>query len=300
MQGMRLPAALLLSLLPALAFAGEPERYYPDDLGQDGRITLFPAFSPDGQTLYLTQSEGSPIWEYPQRLKRSTRTATGWSAPEPVDLGEPGRVDGASVSPDGRTLYLSWAPARPEADGGATNFDLFALDLTNAEARPEALGAVNTLRAGRVATLRYVNNEGSPSVDAAGRLYFFSERLDQGPGERDLFTAEPDGQGGFLAPTVVPLSTPQREGAPWVTPDGQRLFYAVAGECGGSDIVVSERTAEGWSAPRNLGCTVNGPGEEFGARLSPDGDLLFTSDRAFGDTPEGLLQVWWVEGWDAG
>ena len=293
---MRLVSAALLFLLPTAAMAGEPERFFPDDLGQNGRITLFPAITPDGQTLFITQSEGSPIWEYPQRLKRSTRTPTGWTAPVVVDLGEDARSDGGSVSPDGRSLLFSWAPAR---DDGAENFDLYALDLTGAQARPVRIEGVNTVRKGRVATLRYVNNEGSPSMDADGRLYFFSERLDQGPGERDLFTAEPDGEGGFEAPTALSLSTPQREGAPWITPDGKRLFYAMDGECGGSDIVVSERRGDTWSAPRNLGCDINSPREEFGARLSPDGDLLFTSDRAFDDTARGLLQVWWVEGWDA-
>lgn len=138
-----------MSLLPVVAWAGEPERYFPDDLQQDGRITLFPAFTPDGQTLYITQSEGSPIWNYPQRLKRSERTAAGWSAPDVVDFGEDARSDGGSV-----------------------------------------------------------------------------------------------------------------------TPDGQRLFFAMEVECGGSDIVVSERVGDTWSSPRNPGCDVNSPAEEFGAPVA--------------------------------
>ena len=64
-----------------LACAAEPQRFYPDDLQQDGRVTLYPAFSPDGRTLYIVQSEGPPIWKYPQQLKSSERAPDGWSAP---------------------------------------------------------------------------------------------------------------------------------------------------------------------------------------------------------------------------
>ena len=304
---------LTFVLLSCAAVAhADPVRFHPDDLGQDGRITLSPGFSPDGRTLYFAQSEGSPIWRYPQRLKTSTRTADGWTRPRLVPLPdapriagrkplEP-RVDFPSVSPDGRTLLFSWSVARAEfADRDIVeNFDLYSLDLTRPDAVPKRLeGAdINRLREGRARTLRYVNNENEPTLTRDGDLYFWSERFD-GLGERDIYVARGDGAGGFRDAEALPapVNSPGRDNGSFVTPDGRLMLmsYADRGGEGGSDIFLSVNVDGAWTEPVPLGPEVNGPASDFAGRITPDGrDLVFTSTRAFDDTPEGLIQVWTV------
>lgn len=279
-----------------------PRRFAPTDLGQDGRVTLTPAFTPDGNTLYFAQGECSPIWECPQRLKRSVRTATGWSAPERVALPGDGRVDYPSVSPDGRTLWFSWAQGRVREDGRVVHedFDLHTLDLTDPRAVPRAVdGAdINRARAGAVRTLRFVHNETAPSLTRDGDLYFWTERLD-GIGERDVYVARRDPRGGFR--TAVPLPPPVnsrgRDDGAWVDPEGTTMLvtYNGRGGSGGADLFVSRNVDGHWREPTNLGPLVNSPHDDFAARLTPDRrHLVFTSTRPFGDQPAGLLQVWTI------
>jgi len=305
---------LLLTLLlsSSTAHADGPQRFFPDDLQQAGRVSLAPGFSPDGNTLYFAQSEGSPIWKYPQRLKVSTRTYHGWSTPvlvplpvSPLDYSPP-RTDNPSVSPDGKTLLFSWSGARPEYAGRdiTENFDLFTLDLTDPDAIPQPIrGAnINAVREGAVKRLRYVNNENSPHLTRDGDLYFWTERLEnRGPdtGERDIYIAPSDNKGGFLAarPLSAPINSAGRDAGSFVTPDGRLMLmsYPDRGGEGGDDIFVSTKSDGLWSDPVPLGPEVNSPYADFGARLTPDRQtLVFVSTRPFEGTPEGLLQIWSV------
>lgn len=279
---------------PAMA-----ERYFPDDLEQDGRLALTPGFSPDGQTMYLTQGPCDRIGDCPQQLKVSQRTADGWTRPVLMAQVPGKRSEAASVSADGTTLYFSWSAARVRHAGKDVreDFDLYALDLTDPAARPQPIDEpdINRIRGGRVKTLRFVNNETAPVLTRAGHLYFWSERLD-GVGERDGFFARADGQGGFLPPEPLSVNSAGREDWFWTDLDETVLFFSSPdrGGEGGSDIFVAKRQADGsWGAPENLGPAVNSSADDYFARLTPDGrTLLFTSTRAFDGQVEGLGQVW--------
>ncbi|WP_271079245.1 TolB family protein [Aurantiacibacter sp. MUD61] len=277
-------------------------RLAPEALGQDGRITFSPGFSPDGQTMYFTRADCELIWECPQLLYRSQRTASGWSPAERVQLPQAeARAEWPSVSPDGSTLYFSWAPDRPRHAGENVyeDFDLFALSLSDAGAEPVALDNpdISRIRGGRIRQTRFVNNETAPVLTRGGDLYFWSERLD-GVGLRDIYVARGNGSGGFAAPIPVPgdINTAGENDGSWVTADGRVMLLStdvVEGE-GGADIFVSVLCEGEWSAPRNLGPEINTPDAEFAARITPDGEsVVFTSSRpteAGGES--GLYQVW--------
>ncbi len=277
-----------------------PQRFEPDALGQDGRITLTPAFSPDGSTLYFAQSECSPIWECPQQLKRSTLGPDGWTAPEAVPQTAGRRVDFPSVTPSGDALLFSWAANRPRhADRDVyEDFDLYRLDLRDPAARPVPLDEpdINRIRGGDVRQLRFVNNETAPVLTRDGDLYFWTERLD-GVGERDIYLAPSDGAGGFLRARALPepINSAGRDAGSWIHPDGKLMLmtYADRGGEGGDDLFVSTRTDGRWTRPVNLGPVVNSAASDFAGTISPDGTtLLFSSTRPFGAQAQGLIQVW--------
>ncbi len=70
---------------------------------------------------------------------------------------------------------------------------------------------------------------------------------------------------------------------PGVSPDGNRLFFVsdMPGGFGGMDIYVCDKTATGWSKPKNLGAEVNTPGNEVFPYMRNDGVLFFSSDKHF-------------------
>lgn len=279
-----------------------PVRFAPAELQQDGRVTLAASFTPDGQTIFFSQANCRLIWECPQNLRRSDLTEQGWSTARPVKLPQNARSEAPNVSPDGRMLYFSWSGKSPLHNGcdRTENFDLWQLDLTRPDALPVPVEGpdVVALRAGRVASLRYVNNETHPAVTESGNLYFMTERLD-GMGERDIYFAASGPDGSFLRaePLPAPINSAARDEGVWVNPAEtiMMMSYPGRGGSGGSDIFISFRTGENWSEPVNVGERINSSANDGSPRLTPDlQTLLFTSDRAFDGQREGLIQIWSV------
>lgn len=309
---MRFIIPLLITLIVASqAAVAETRRFAPEQLLQEGRVTLTPGFSPDGNTIYFAQSACSPIWQCPQILKVSSKTATGWSEPANVKLPAEGRADWPSVSPDGSTLVFSWSAVREELSSLdiRENFDLYTLDLNdeNAVPVPFVSGDINRPRAGALKTLRYMHNEAYASLTNSGALYFMTERPD-GIGERDIYVSRrgDNDTRQVAVPVTGPINSAERDDGVWVNADEtlMLLTYGNRGGQGGTDLFISRMTSTGWSKPVNLGADINTPYAEFGAKLTPGGQqIVFTSDRPFADQPQGLLQVWvadfdidqWVE-----
>lgn len=306
--GMILKLKTLLMLLAALAGPAysqtdaQAKRFAPGIVSIGGLVTLSPAFTPDGNTIYFPRANCPQIWQCPQLLYRSDFKDGAWQTAELVPgLGD-FRVDWPSVSPSGEKLIFSWTAPREAYDDLdiIENFDLYTLELGNSDARPSAIiGAdINRPRAGRLKTLRAFHVQSAGTMTENGDLYFWDERED-GTGERDVFVARSDGKGGFQDTQVMPapINSVGRDQFGWINPSGtvMLLSYPDRGGEGGDDIFISRRSGEIWSEPQPLGPLVNSPAYEGGARFTPDGkSLVFTSNRAFEGTPEGLLQVWTV------
>ena len=109
--------------------------------------------------------------------------------------------------------------------------------------------------------------------------------------------ALPEGNGGVImmsklvngkwsAPEIAPFSGQYTDWDPFFTPDGKKILY-VSNRPNGSeakgppdyDIWVVTRTANGWSAPENLGAPVNSPRPEYYPSIASDGTLYFSANR---------------------
>jgi hypothetical protein len=291
---------LLCLPLASVSVRAEPQRFAPDAISLDDTVTLTPAITPDGKTAYFSRADCERVWLCPQRLHVSHYENGAWTAARRLERLGDYRVDWPTLSVDGSTLVFSWTKPREtyaNLDIGE-DFDLYTLDLANPDAMPVPIdGAdVNRPRAGRLKTLRAFHVESVGTFTAAGDLYFWDEREDA-IGERDVFVAMNDGAGGLrkAKPLPAPVNSPGRDQFNWINPDGNvmLLSYPDRGGSGADDIFIARRQGEVWSEPVNLGPLVNSAAVDGGARITPDGEqLLFTSTRAFGDTDEGLLQVW--------
>jgi Tol biopolymer transport system component len=96
-------------------------------------------------------------------------------------------------------------------------------------------------------------------------------------------------------PEVAPFSGQFNDAGPALSPDGKHLFFASDRPAPGKaaekspqpgqpdiDLWMMDRTADGWSAPRNLGTPVNTPAVEQSPAVAADGTLYFASSRPGG------------------
>ena len=129
-----------------------------------------------------------------------------------------------------------------------------------------------------------------------GLLYFGSNRPG-GPGGIDIYVSAqlPDGSFG-PASLVTELSSPQNDQRPAVRFYGLELFLFSdrVGTLGGNDLWVATRetVADAWSAPVNLGPTINGTsGEAQGYLASGRETLFFVSGRPGGVGSQDLYMT---------
>lgn len=81
---------------------------------------------------------------------------------------------------------------------------------------------------------------------------------------------------------VAPFSGSFSDIDPFITPDGERLYFSSIRPVAGAsqtdiDLWMVERTAQGWSEPIHLGPEVNSPDDELYPSASADGTLYFAS-----------------------
>jgi len=176
---------------------------------------------------------------------------------------------------DGRTLYFT-ACNRPEIKGPC---DIWTGQVENGQVREVK------------AILDHPNSESWESqacISCDGRvLYFASNRLG-GLGGTDIWVSVKQKDGSWSSPTNLgaPINTDKDEESPFISNDGNRLFFSSTGHMGfgGQDIFMSTFDKyRGWSNAFNLGSKINSPFEELGFVLTADGlSGFFASDRPGG------------------
>jgi outer membrane protein OmpA-like peptidoglycan-associated protein len=127
-------------------------------------------------------------------------------------------------------------------------------------------------------------NEGVQTVSQDGELLMFTicNRPD-GMGSCDIYYAFRTAQGWSAPRDLGPrVNSPYWDSQPCLAPDGRELYFVSnrPGGLGGSDIYVSTLSDDGsWGSPRNLGPSVNTPGDESSPFIHADGQTLyFASD----------------------
>ena len=230
------------------------------------------ALSPDGRTLYFTKRT---IWPYFSVICVSHLVNGRWNEPEIASFS--GRYPDATptFSPNGNTLYFA---SRRPADSASTlrrDYDLWAVDRHGNEwSEPRHLPAPINTNA----------NELSPSLTTAGVLYFVTDG--QPP---QIVRAEPDGS-GWSEPVAVGADSTSYELGVTVSRDERYLVETVLGRPDAlgtaegiyqrGDLYVRQRRDDGrWSELRHLPAPINSAAEEGSPSLTPDGRLLFTSER---------------------
>jgi Tol biopolymer transport system component len=193
-----------------------------------------------------------------------------WLAPAVLPFSGQYNDADPALSPDGKILYF--ASSRPLSAGAQEkDWDIWAVDRTaSGWGQPSRLNAPVNSQAMEV----------YPSIAGNGTLYFSSSRL-VGTKAGGIFRAVP---AAGLYPNVEVFDerivSEYGGGDVFIAPDERTIIFSSsrAGGYGNSDLYVSFRSVDGaWTAPQNLGPTINSPYQEYCPSLSPDGKYFFFS-----------------------
>lgn len=214
-----------------------------------GSVNFNPAVSYDGNTMVFTESRGLE-----NAIFYTIKDRGVWQVPIEItgQLGNARDCHATSLNADGTELYLY----------KLDNFDgnIYVSRLVNS-----AWTKIKKLN--RNINTRFYESHAAISYDGK-RLYFTSNRPG-GQGELDIYVSERGsgdnwGRAVNLGPTI---NTPFNEDTPFITEDGQTLFFASEGHnsMGGYDIFKSNMVDGSWLIPENLGYPIN----------TTDDDLFF-------------------------
>lgn len=276
------------------------EIFEPNVISNLNRWTFTSSFSKDLQTLCVV-SWGNPDLSIKQttmqKLYQNRKVDGKWSVPVEVKETSGHRVDWCHYSPDGRFFLLSYTKPHSKQYNFPNAKDFVDFDIwiapTNEKGevdwknfKPIDSGDINRAKTPENRNRGYVHNETAPRMDLAGNLYFWSERLDDGGGQRDIYFASVKSLGKLewnkaeILPE--PINSAFRESGAVVSKEGDWIIFASAkpGGFGGEDLYFSRKTGENkWSEPVNLGKEINSERDEIVPELSPDNKALFFSSN---------------------
>lgn len=138
--------------------------------------------------------------------------------------------------------------------------------------------------------------ESQASISCDGSTLYFSSKRKGGRGGTDLWYSQRQADGSWGDPVNLgnKVNTDLDEEAPFITNDGQTLYFSSNGHpgLGDQDIFMSWLDENGkWAAPINLGPPVNSAFRELGFILTQDGKTgYFASDRT--ETGRGGLDIY--------
>jgi Tol biopolymer transport system component len=245
-----------------------------------------PAISKDGLTLYFASNRpggvgGNDIW-----VAHRDSLDSPWSS-APLNLRSINTISNEVAPALSRDEhYLFFVSNRAGGVGGPDIWVSFRQQVHDVGAfaweTPFNLGwPINTPFSDT--TPSYFENEKL----GRAQLFLASNRTG-GFGGLDMYMSELQADGTLGPPTLLPeLSGPQNDSYPSVFRNGLEIFFASdrIGTVGGNDLWMSVRqnVFDLWSAPVDLGPTVNSVSNDQAPAISSDGEtLFFASERTGG------------------
>ncbi|MBX2964377.1 MAG: PD40 domain-containing protein [Cyclobacteriaceae bacterium] len=227
-------------------------------------LQYFPVLTADQQTMIFTRRLGSG-GEHDEDLVVSRKDESGrWTSPVSIskNINSTLNEGTCTISADGRKLIFTSCVGR-QSYGSCDLYE--SLKIGDEWTVPVNLGP--NVNSGEW--------ESQPSLSADGRtLYFVSDRRG-GLGRRDIWVSYLDENGQWTKAQNLgaPVNTIYDEISPFIHANNKTLYFASKGHTGfgGYDLYYSERTAEGWSTPVNLGRPINNFEDQFSLFITADG-----------------------------
>lgn len=250
------------------------ENLSPVNLGS-GVNTIYkeyaPVISADGQRIYFCRNQDNSS----EDIFVAEKQDSSWGTALPLSsLNTPkGYQAPLSVSTDGATLLYY--------DGGQVKY---------AERQAEGWSSGKPF----FSSANEPDWQGMTTLSSDGQTVIFAARSIQCVGARnhsniDLFIAhrQPDGQWGTPRNLGPAINTPFEDRSPFLHPDQRTLYFSSDGHggLGELDVFVTRRIGNGWdewTTPVNLGKDINSIGNDWGYRISTDGQTAYFSRHETG------------------
>jgi outer membrane protein OmpA-like peptidoglycan-associated protein len=131
---------------------------------------------------------------------------------------------------------------------------------------------------------------GSATLTPDGNFMIFAatdweDAAQKGSGRTDLYSAElVRGEWSNIRNLGPIVNSSGWDSQPSISPDGRTLYFASdrPGGEGGTDIYVTRLSAAGWSAPMNVGSSLNTPFDDMAPSIAPDMKALFFASNGYG------------------
>ncbi len=201
----------------------------------------------------------------------------------PVNMGPPINTDGheatSSISPDGNELFIYRSSRKDPGD------IYYSTRNGNQWSEPVRLDApINS---------KHLETHASLSPD--GNLLYFTSDRNKGKGGLDIYVAEKDDDGKWSnVQNIGILNTDGNEEGPFVSPDGNTLYFSSDGRIGmgGYDIYKSEKQDDGsWGTPINLGFPLNTVNDDIFYVPTANPATAYYSSKQF----TGISQIYVVQ-----
>ena len=189
-------------------------------------------------------------------------------------LDSKGNEGGLTFSPDQKILYYTKSD-----EGNSKNYQLYKR-IFDEECR------CTWIKETPVAFNNFAYSIENPAVSPDGKKLYFASNMPGGFGGFDLYVADIDEQGFPVNPINLgqTINSSMDERFPYVASTNKELYFSSNGHngYGNHDVFVSKIRKKDFSAPLNLGKTINSPADEIAFILADKTKGYFTSDRSTG------------------
>lgn len=239
------------------------------------RSDYFPFYSNDGRSLLFTRQNESKDEDVIRAHRRNVNDEWAINRVGSVNTNKPEGM--ITLVRDGERVFFTQCRTEETQESGCDLYSGLLIDdkIENVEILAD-----------------YINSntwESQAGISCDGRKLFFASTRPGGVGGSDIYYCDLLVNGQWSNPRNLgaPVNTPGNEEAPFLSNDGQTLFFSSTGHpgLGDEDIFMSWWNVEKqrWGRPINLGPPVNSPHRELGFHLTSDNKSgYFASDRPGG------------------
>ncbi|MEM1322198.1 MAG: OmpA family protein [Bacteroidota bacterium] len=139
--------------------------------------------------------------------------------------------------------------------------------------------------------------DSQPTITCDGQAMYFSSTRKEGLGGADLWVSYLMDNGDWSLPQNLgpAINTPGDEEAPFISSDGQTLYFSSTGHAGqgDGDLFIARKVNGQWTQVSNMGFPINSPAKEMGFYVQGNGKTAYISSARKGG--KGGLDIYKVE-----